>query len=82
MVFKLPHELYVRFDQRSSQGQAALLHEMRGHPRKPHPATEIKRNGVIVEVNFETAHRVEVARVRARTRCPHHSQHLRHRPVG
>jgi hypothetical protein len=60
MLFRLPYDLYVRFDRYTTNGQAALLQEVRTSIRKTCSVTNIGRDGCVVVVPFDDGITFEV----------------------
>ena len=51
-LYVLPHDVYVRFENYDSNGQSALLQEVRGVLKERYPKTDIKGDGQAVVVDF------------------------------
>jgi hypothetical protein len=60
LLFILPFEVYERFRMRQGNIQSQLLQEMRDQLRQTYPATEIRGDGQVVVVRFNT-YQVEIA---------------------
>ena len=52
MVFQLPGSLYKRYDNYSSNGQSALLQEVRNSVKKTYPGTDIGADGQVILIPF------------------------------
>lgn len=52
LLFVLPQEIYTRFDAYDSNGQSALLQEIKKAIKRRYPKTDIKGDGQAVVVNF------------------------------
>ena len=52
LLFILPHEVYTRFNAYESNGQSALLQEVKNAIRSRYPKTKIKGDGQAVVVSF------------------------------
>lgn len=50
VIFVLPQEAYIRFDSYETNGQSALLQEVKGIISELYPRTEIKADGQVVDV--------------------------------
>jgi len=59
---QLPIEVYQRFDAYASNGQSALLQEVKGHLEATYPQTKIRGDGQVVEVAFNSM-KIEVVPV-------------------
>jgi hypothetical protein len=59
VLFRLPDEVYHRFQQRTGNKQSQILQEVRGHLQRTYPSTDIRGDGPIVLVPF-SAFSVEV----------------------
>ena len=53
VIFVLPQEAYIRFDSYETNGQSALLQEVKGIISELYPRTEIKADGQVVDVFFD-----------------------------
>ncbi|WFR72478.1 nucleotidyltransferase [Prescottella defluvii] len=60
MIFRIPVETFSRFNDYTSNGQSALLQEIRSVLRTRYPSTNVKGDGPIVLVDFANGHTVEV----------------------
>lgn len=60
LLFQLPSRVYDRFDAYSTNGQAALLQEVRTSIKKTYPVTDIGSDGCVVSVPFDDGITVEV----------------------
>lgn len=52
LLFVLPQEVYTRFNAYDSNGQSALLQEVKNTIKKRYPKTDIKGDGQAVVINF------------------------------
>lgn len=52
MIFQLPCLYYERYNKYSSNGQSALLQEVRASIKKTYPSTDIGADGQVIEVSF------------------------------
>lgn len=53
ILFQLPYETYVKFNSYSSNGQSALLQEVKLKIEKTYPRTRLKADGQIITISFE-----------------------------
>lgn len=60
VLFKMPNDRYARYDGRATNGQSALLQEVRGALRKTYPNTDIGGDGQVVAVHFKDRMRFEI----------------------
>ena len=60
MLFRLPHEVYQRFNAYTTNGQAALLQEVRSSIRNTYSATDIGSDGCVIVVPFDDGISFEV----------------------
>src|SRR5258705_1805588 len=60
LLFRVPYEIYQRFNGYVSNGQAALLQEVRGHIIKTYKFTNIGSDGCVVAVPFDDGVTIEV----------------------
>nr|WP_095972616.1 nucleotidyltransferase [Rhodococcus erythropolis] len=60
MIFRIPPATFTRFNDYASNGQSALLQEIRSVLRTRFPSTNVKGDGPIVLVDFANGHTVEV----------------------
>jgi hypothetical protein len=60
MLMRLPYEVYQRFNDYRTNGQAALLQEVRAHIIKTYPVTNIGSDGCVVAVPFDDGITIEV----------------------
>ena len=58
IIFDLPSEVYDKFDDYTSNGQSALLQEVKGVLQERYPKTDIRGDGQVVVIEF-TAYTVE-----------------------
>ena len=59
VIFKLPREVYNRFDSHENNGQSKLLQEVKEEIRKLYSSTNIKGDGQVVVISF-TDGRIEL----------------------
>ncbi len=52
MIFQLPYEVYVQYDQHQGNGQSALLQAVRESIRKTDSSTDVGAEGQVVEIPF------------------------------
>lgn len=52
MIFQLPYDVYVQYDQHGGNGKSALLQAVRESIRKTYSSTDIGANGQVVEIPF------------------------------
>lgn len=52
LIFDLPNETYKKFDNYKSNGQSALLQEVKGVLTERYPKTDISGDGQVVVINF------------------------------
>lgn len=52
MIFQLPYEVYVQYDQHRGNGQSALLQAVRESIRQTYTSTDIGADGQVVEIPF------------------------------
>lgn len=52
MIFQLPYEVYVQYDQHQGNGQSALLQAIRESIRKTYSSTDVGADGQVVEIPF------------------------------
>lgn len=52
MLFQLPYEIYKKFNSYTSNGQSALLQEVKNSISKTYPTTALKGDGQIIQVKF------------------------------
>ncbi len=60
MLFRLPYEVYERFNAYTTNGQAALLQEVRASIKKTYSVTEIGSDGSVIVVPFDDGITFEV----------------------
>lgn len=60
MLFRLPYQVYERFDAYTTNGQAALLQEVRASIKKTYSVTEVGSDGSVVVVPFDDGITFEV----------------------
>lgn len=60
MLVQLPYETYIRFDNYASNGQSALLQEVKNVIAKTYPSTYLKADGQIISVPFSDSITFEV----------------------
>lgn len=54
-IFKLPQDVFVRFDNRSNNGQSELLQEVREVVKSRYGLTDIKGDGQVVSIQFKAS---------------------------
>lgn len=52
MIFQLPYEVYVQYDQHQGNGQSALLQAVRESIRRTYSSTDVGADGQVVEIPF------------------------------
>ena len=52
IIVQLPYETYVKFNNYSSNGQSALLQEVKGVLQKTYSTSHIKADGQVIGINF------------------------------
>lgn len=52
MIFELPWEVYDKYDEHESNGQSALLQEVKNYIKESYPNTDISGDGQVVVVSF------------------------------
>jgi len=60
MLFQLPYEIYKKFNSYTSNGQSALLQEVKNSISKTYPTTALKGDGQIIQVRFSDGINFEV----------------------
>ena len=60
MIFELPHSLYDKYNAYSTNGQSALLQEVKNSLLQRYPQTDIGADGQVIEVQFASAPKFEV----------------------
>lgn len=60
VIVQLPYEVYTRFNAYSSNGQSALLQEVKGVLQKTYSASYIKGDGQIIGINFQDGINFEI----------------------
>jgi hypothetical protein len=60
LIFVLPYETYVRFQNRADNRQSQLLREVKDTLSVTYPTTRMRGDGQVVVVNFSNCHGVEV----------------------
>ena len=61
VIFKLPDQMFERYNNSRSNGQSQLLQDVKNVLKKTYPNTEIKADGKVVAVSFsEGSHNVEI----------------------
>ena len=63
MTFELPSSIYARYDAYTSNGQSALLQEVKGSIQKTYSDTSIRADGQVIEVPFSDGITFEVVPV-------------------
>jgi hypothetical protein len=53
VLFRLPYEDYLRYDNYSGNGQSALLYDVRNSLRKTYSTSHISGDGQVVKINFD-----------------------------
>ena len=53
VLFNLPHDLYLRFNSYDSNGQSALLQEIKNTVADRYPNTNLKGDGQVVSITFD-----------------------------
>lgn len=60
MIFELPSTVYYQYDKSNTNGQSALLQEVKKSIQKTYPSSDISGDGQVVVVNFSDNFKVEV----------------------
>ena len=60
MVFVLPYETYVKYNNYYSNGQSALLQAVKNSIKNTYPNTDVGGDGQVVVVNFSDGMKIEV----------------------
>lgn len=60
VLFKMPHDRYARYNSYTTNGQSALLQEVRTVLRRTYPNSDIGGDGQVVAVHFQDRMRFEV----------------------
>ena len=60
MIIQLPHSVYKQYDERSGNGQSALLQAVKNSIAKTYSTSQVGANGQIVEISFKDGITFEV----------------------
>jgi hypothetical protein len=60
MIFRLPYEVYERINQRTGNGQSALLAEVRNSLQKTYSTSHIKGDGQVIGIDFNDGINFEI----------------------
>lgn len=60
VIVQLPYEVYTRFNAYSSNGQSALLQEVKGVLQKTYSTSYIKGDGQVIGINFQDGINFEI----------------------
>lgn len=52
LIFDLPNDVYKKFNDYESNGQSALLQEVKNHLKERYPKTDLKGDGQVVVIDF------------------------------